>query len=104
MRIPFTKERRKTIDELEDEKERATIEEEILTKKAESAEREAVISELKKKYGKGWTRLLGTNNRATLETLRGFLKNAKQGMEGQARRGTDTPVSRMCSFQGVKKA
>lgn len=96
--------RKPTMDELEEKKERVTIEEEILTKEAESAEREAVISELRKKYGKGWPKLLGASKFTDLSTLRGFLKNAKQGMEKRTSRDGSTPLSKLCGFQGVKKA
>lgn len=100
----FLPKKKLTLGELEEEKERATIEEEILTKKASSAEREAVISELKKQYGKGWKKLLGASKWTDLSTLRGFLKNAKQGMEKRVSSEGGTPISRMCSYQGVKKA
>ena len=100
----FLNKPRPTIDELEEEKDRVVLEEEILTKQAESEERKAVISELKKKYGTGWKKLLGANNSTTLSTLRSFLRTAKQGMEGRTAKEGSTPISRMCSFQGVKKA
>lgn len=102
--MSFLPKRKLTLDELEEKKERVTIEEEILTKEAESAEREAVISELRKKYGKGWKKLLGAGKLTDLSTLRSFLKGAKQGMEKHTAREGSTPVSRMCGFQGVKRA
>ena len=96
--------RKKTTAELEEERERVTIEKEILTEKAESAEREAVISELKSKYGHGWAKILGINKFASLTTLRSFLVSAKQGMQKMGSRSNETPLGRMFTFKGVKKA
>lgn len=102
--MPLFKKEEPTMDELEEQRDRAIITEEILTKEAESEERRAVISELKKKYGKGWKKLLGANNLTTLSTLRSFLRTAKKGMEGQTARDSSTPIGRMHSFQGIRKA
>jgi len=75
--------RRKSIPELEEEKDRLTIEEEVVTKQAQIAEREAIIAQLKKQYGSSWTKVLGVNLSVDTETLRTFLRGAKQGIEAQ---------------------
>ena len=88
--------RKKPIAELEEDRERVTIETEILSKEAEKAEREAVISELKSKYGHGWAKVLGINKFASLTTLRSFLVSAKQGMQKEAA-STSSSLSRVNS-------
>lgn len=100
-----------SIMELEEKRERLTIEEECMTKEAEIEERRAVISELKKRYGSGWAKTLGISKFTDLSTLKSFLMSAKQGIESQARgsggspRGdTSTPVSRTASFKGITRA
>jgi len=100
MKIPFMS-KKPTMEELENEKERAIIEEEIMTKRAETAERQAVISELKKKYGGGWMSLLGVNKLTDVSTLRSFLKGSKQGMEKFA---SQNKMNKMYTMQGVKRA
>lgn len=74
----------KTMDELDSDLERAKIQEEIDTHEANSAERQAVIKELKRKYGSGWQRILGANSNSPLSTLRSFLSSAKQGLKSEA--------------------
>ena len=88
--------RKKPIAELEEDRERVTIETEILSKEAEKAEREAVISELKSKYGHGWAKILGVSRFANLQTLRSFLVSAKRGMEREAA-STSSSLSRVNS-------
>jgi len=72
---------RKSPDELGEEVERLKLEEEVVTHKAQIAEKEAITRELKKKYGPKWMQILGINKLTDLTTLRSFLKTAKQGME-----------------------
>ena len=101
-----------SISDLEERRELLTVEEECVTKEAEIAERRAVISELKKRYGSGWAKTLGISKFTDLSTLKSFLQSAKQGIESQARSGsgtspagpTGTPVSRTASFKGITKA
>jgi len=100
----FLPKRSRTIGELEEDKERVILEEEIMTKKAEIAEREAVIAQLKKKYGKNWASILGTSKFTDLSTLKSFLVSAKKGMEKQASSGASTPIGRMTSFKGLPRA
>ena len=95
---------RKSVEDLELEKEHLTIEEEVLTKKAEIAEREAVISQLKKQYGHSWAKTLGVSKFTDLSTLRSFLVSAKQGLEKQASSAGDAPLSKMYNFRGLPKA
>ena len=92
--------RKKTMAELEEDKERVTIETEILSKEAEKAEREAVISDLKSKYGHGWAKVLGISRFASLQTLRSFLVSAKQGLEKQAA-SSSRPLSRTGEIRRV---
>lgn len=80
----FLSKKKPTLEQLEEERDRAVIEEETYTKKAEIAERQAVISELEKKYGKSWTKRLGISKLTDLVTLRSFLKGTKTSMEGEA--------------------
>jgi len=80
----FLGKKKPTMEQLEEERDRAVIEEETYTKKAEIAERQAVISELERKYGKGWWKKLGISKLTDLTTLRSFLKNTKSGMEKES--------------------
>lgn len=96
--------KRKSVGELEEERDRLTIEEEVLSKKQEITEREVVIAELKKKYGKGWAKTLGVSKFTDLSTLRSFLVSAKKGLEKQASSGSNTPISKMFSFKGMPRA
>jgi len=100
----FLPKKRRTLPELEEEKERLTVEEEVTTKQAEIAEREAVISELRKKYGSGWAKTLGISKLTDLSTLRSFLVSAKKGLEKQAYSGGGSPVSRLNDYRGITKA
>jgi hypothetical protein len=72
--------RKPSIDTLESEKDRLEIESEVMSKKAEVAEKEAIIRELKSRYGPGWRNILGVFGKVDLQTLRTFLKGAKEGM------------------------
>jgi len=69
-----------SIDELESRKDRLEIESEVMNKEAEIAEKEAIIAQLKKQYGRNWRSTLGVD-RLDLQTLRTFLKTAKEGLE-----------------------
>jgi len=93
-----------TINELEEEKERLVVTEEIASKHAEIAEREAVIAQLKSQYGRNWAQTLGISKLTDLSTLRSFLKNAKQGLQSQATRDGSMPMGRLYDFKGVPKA
>lgn len=76
--------RKKSITDLEEEREHLVVEEEVVTKRAEIEERKAVISELKKKYGSGWAKTLGISKLTDLTSLRSFLVSAKRGLDKQA--------------------
>ena len=97
--------KKKSMEQLEEESEHLTIESEISSKKADIAEREAVVSELKKKYGSGWAKTLGVSKFTDLHTLRSFLVSAKQGLEKKAGSGFATPISQAAtSFKGLPRA
>ena len=96
--------KKKTIGELEEEKEHLTVEEEVLTKKAEIAEREAVIAQLKKQYGTSWAKTLGISKFTDLATLRSFLVSAKKGLEKQGTSSSSSPLSKMLTFRGLPRA
>ena len=64
----------KSIEELEEDLEKYKLKSEIAGSKAEIAERQAIIRDLKSKYGSGWKRILGLKGIPSLETLRGFVK------------------------------
>lgn len=102
--MPLVKKEEPTIDELEERKERAVLEEEILTKEAESEERRAVISELRKKYGKGWAKRLGLSKLTDISTLRSFLRGSKQGMEKQATGYSNPELKKSVVLHAVRRA
>jgi len=95
---------KKTLDELEEEGDRLTIESENASKEADIAERKAVVAELKKRYGPSWARTLGISKWADMSTLRSFLRGAKKGMEKEVGTVGSTPLSRITSFKGVTRA
>lgn len=65
---------------LEIERDRAKIQAETATYRAETAEREAVVKQLKREYGRDWKKVLGVGGGTDTHTLRSFLSGAKQGM------------------------
>lgn len=100
----FLTKKKPTLEELEEERDRAVIEEETYTKKAEIAERKAVISELEKKYGKSWAKRLGISKLTDLTTLRSFLRGTKTGMEKEASRVGDPTLKSLVMPRVVRKA
>lgn len=76
----FNRHERKSLGELDLELQEETMKSEISAKRAETAEKEAIIKELKEKYGSGWKKILGVGKLVDLQTLRSFLTNAKSGM------------------------
>jgi len=100
----FLSKKKPTIAELEEERDRAVIEEETYTKKAETAERRAVISELEKKYGKSWWKRLGISKLTDLTTLRSFLKGTKSGMEEEAGKVGSQTLRSLVMPKVVRKA
>ena len=101
-------------EEMDEDYERLTVENELLTKEAEKAEKEAAIKELKRQHGPNWMKILGVNKLTDLSTLRSFLKGAKKGMEKQANTSSggsplfgSTPASKAldpAGFKGIRKA
>jgi hypothetical protein len=80
--------RRKSVEELEEELDTVKVEDEISSHKAQIAEREAVISQLKKQYGRDWSKTLGVSKLTDTATLKSFLQSANRGMR-QQRVGVD---------------
>ncbi len=78
--VPFKK---KSLDTLHEDLERVKLEEEIANSRAEKAEREAIISQLKEQYGSGWQKILGVGKLSDLLTLRSFLKGSKNKLQKQ---------------------
>jgi len=74
--------KKETLEELEDRKEYLTIKEEVLSHEASAAEKEAIIKELKRKYGSDWRSVLGLKGKLDLQTLRSFLGGMKRGLKG----------------------
>lgn len=79
--------KKKSTDELEEERDHLIVEEEVVSKTAEIEEKKAVIKELKSKYGSSWAKTLGISKLTNLTTLRTFLVSAKKGLEKQSRTG-----------------
>jgi len=50
------------------------IEQEIVNKQSEMAERQAIIEEFKKQYGPGWKKIFGVKGWVDLSTLRSLQK------------------------------
>lgn len=73
---------KKDLGELEEERDKMVIEEEIASHKANISEREAAVQELKARYGPKWKATLGLKGIVDLPTLRSFLSDAKKGLEG----------------------
>lgn len=96
--------RRASLEDLEEKRDRVVVEEEIVTKEAEIAERAAVISELKKRYGRSWAKTLGISKFTDLSTLRSFLVSAKKGLESQSSSGSSMPIGKAFNFESIRKA
>ena len=75
-----------SLDQLEEKREFVKIESEIASYEQDTAERKAVISELKRTYGGGWRTLLGLGKNTDTSTLKSFLVNSKQGLQRASRR------------------
>ena len=84
--MPSLFKREKSLGELDEELDRIKVEDEITTRKAEIAEKEAVIKQLKREYGPGWRKMLNIKSWMDVATLRSFLKGANQGMKKEAGR------------------
>lgn len=79
---------KKDTGELEDELEKLELESSIASKKSEIAEREAVIKELKAKYGKDWKKVLGVDKFLDTQSLKSLLTGSHKGMNGMANQFT----------------
>ena len=69
----------------EKELEGLEMEVEIADKRKELAEKKAVITQLKRQYGRDWKSVLGVNTSSSLSTLKSFLRGASQGLRTQSR-------------------
>jgi len=56
------------------------IQEEVADREARVAEKEAIVKELRRKYGPDWRKTLGIDKLTDMETLKSFLSSAKTGM------------------------
>ena len=74
---------KKSVDELEEEGTRLSIQSENVSREAEIAEKQAIVRGLKKKYGSDWRSKLGLRGKIDLDTLRSFLSSASKGLKGQ---------------------
>ena len=75
---------KKSTDELENELDSLKVESEVASKRSEIAEKEAVVKQLKREYGKNWAQTLGISKLMDVQTLRSFLRGANKGMHHQA--------------------
>lgn len=87
--------KKKSIEELEEDKDRAKLEADIAGYKSQEAERKALVQQLKREYGGGWKKYLGLSGKQDNSTLRSFLSGAKQGMAKQAGPIKENPLRRM---------
>ena len=112
----------RTVDQLDSDLERVKLEEEINTHRANSVEREMVVKELKKKYGRDWMHILGVDKLTDISTLRSMLVGARKSMESmnksskpanfitdtsRLRSPGDTAIGKLCKegvIKGVTKA
>ena len=70
-----------TIEEMQEKNEKLSVREEMATREANIAEREAVVKQLKKQYGRDWASTLGISKFTDMQTLKSFLGGAKNGIE-----------------------
>ncbi len=73
-----------SLEQLEERKEYLTVENEVVSGEVEIAEKEAIIKELKKKYGSSWKNLLGLKGRLNIQTLRSVLAGPRKGLQSMA--------------------
>lgn len=75
---------KKSAEELEEERDYLQIESEVVGRKAEIAEKESVIKQLKREHGPRWMQVLGISKSTDLSTLKSFLTSSKNRMEKSA--------------------
>ncbi len=71
-------------NEIEQKIEKTEEKSRLASAEAELAQKEAVVKELKQKYGKNWAKTLGVDKLTDLASLRSFLKGANQGLRHQS--------------------
>ena len=64
-----------SLEDLEDDLERVGIQSEIAETRAAISEKEALIAEARKKYGRDWKRILGLRGPFSIESLKSLLKS-----------------------------
>ena len=84
--------RKRNIDELYQEAARLEVQEDVSTKEASVAEKEAIVRRLKKEYGPNWRKIVGVPNTKDLSSLRSFLTSAKSGMTNAGMMRTNNPM------------
>ena len=72
-----------TLEELEERKEYLAVETDVASQEADLTEKEAIIKELKRKYGRDWKSILGLGGKLDLSTLRSILGGMSKGLKGQ---------------------
>lgn len=97
----------KSIEELEDDLDRSQLKSQIAGHEAEAAEREAIIRELKMKYGKDWKSTLGLKGIPSLPSLKSILKglgNPKlaQAANNEISGGTTRGIRKQMTSGGEK--
>jgi len=80
-----------TMEDMMEKSDTLDIRLEIAEKEATIAQRESVIKQLKKEYGKNWMSLLGVDRLTSTETLKSFLTSAKSGMR-ESGKGVINPL------------
>jgi len=80
-------------EQMENRTEYLQVENEMLTKEGEVAEKKAVIAQLKKQYGPDWKKIIGVQYLPSVSDLKGFLKTANQGMKGQSGKISNANIS-----------
>jgi len=79
----FGKKKRST-DELYEDLSRLEVEEQVVNKESNVAEKEDAIRKLKQQYGPNWRKILGVNGSTDVASLRSFLRTANKGIRGAA--------------------
>jgi len=77
----FNRHKEEDFGALEERRDRLVLEEEIATRGATVAEKQAVISQLKREYGHDWKSQLGLKGKLDVQTLKTFLGGANKGLK-----------------------
>ena len=99
----FDKKKPRTLEELEEELDRAKLETEVMSYEAATKEKEAVIAQLKKEYGHDWRKQLGLKGSMNIADLKAFLRSARGGLE-KAGMGKAKPAFSPLPSGAIKRA